>query len=960
MKAHFYFFASAFLFLLLNTCPVPAQDRITFNRVPPPAGLHPGSKACIQDNEGYMWIGTYQAPLRRFDGYHYTFYSNDPLDSNSLAQNWVEALCAAKDGSIWVGTADHGLDRFDPSTGHFKHFRHNPKDNNSLINDIIITLLEDRQGVLWIGTSQGLDTYNVKTGKFEHYYHKANDPYSLSCNQVEKIYEDRQGTIWVGTGSVWLEDGGAADEGGLNRFDKHTGKFIRYLHDVVNPNSLINNKVKAIFEDSRGTFWVGTAGDGLHTMDRVKGTFQRHLYDPAHPEKLSRTPQKHIRPNVDDHITFIIEDAAGAVWVGTFGNGLNRYDAGTNAVTHYPLFKDPVTGLQLEVPWWASTSKDGMLWIGYWRGLYRVDFLRKNIPYFATGTAINAIQEDKFGDVWYGSDEGLVRKNKIIGTEQRFVHDPNRSYSLSNNRVGAIYEDHAGELWIGTAKGLDCLNRKAGTFFHYQLKAGKDNSLINDVGSIYEDSRGSFWLGIQEGLIRINRQSHTIITHYRHDPEDTNSLSKGQVLLIYEDKSGSIWHATFGGTLNRLSPQTGKVQRFLNGTNIHSLWQDAAGIMWVGTSIGLYRSNSSVNGFTRYNGPNGEFAGNMIVNGVLEDDQKNLWITASLGICRINAKRNNVVIFSRYEDPAWYNGTGSYKDKNGKLFFGGSGGYFAFLPEKLTGNTTPPQIVINEFRLADKLVAIGKQSPLKQPLAQTTEIHLNHNQNVFSFSFAGIHYSNPANNPHLFMLEGLENTWRKASDDKIAYYSNVPPGHYFFRVRAANSDGVWAEKAIAVIIALPWWRTWWAYLLYIAGFAAFMLLFSWYRSRSLRAENLLLEDRVIKRTVELKQSLQEKYELSKKVESQRALLNERLRISRELHDDIGSTLGSISIYSEVAKKRTEKNENTNEVISKIGIASRELIDKMSDIVWSLKPGNERFEQLQKRMMAFAAMMFTPP
>jgi signal transduction histidine kinase len=130
-------------------------------------------------------------------------------------------------------------------------------------------------------------------------------------------------------------------------------------------------------------------------------------------------------------------------------------------------------------------------------------------------------------------------------------------------------------------------------------------------------------------------------------------------------------------------------------------------------------------------------------------------------------------------------------------------------------------------------------------------------------------------------------------------------------------------------------------------------------SRSLKAENLRLEEKVNKRTKELEQSLQEKYELSKKLESQQALINERLRISRELHDDIGSTLGSISIYSEVAQKRTEKKQNTNEVLAKIGLASRELIDKMSDIVWSLNPNNESFEQLQNRMMAFAAMILAP-
>lgn len=149
---------SFIVLLLLKTYPAAAQDSIVFNLVPAPKGVHPGNKAGVQDQQGYMWIGTYQAPLRRYDGYHYTFYSNDPLDSNSLAQDWVEALCAGRDGTIWIGTADCVLDRLDPSTGNFKHYRNDPKDSNSICNNNVTALLRDREGVIWIGTLGGLNT----------------------------------------------------------------------------------------------------------------------------------------------------------------------------------------------------------------------------------------------------------------------------------------------------------------------------------------------------------------------------------------------------------------------------------------------------------------------------------------------------------------------------------------------------------------------------------------------------------------------------------------------------------------------------------------------------------------------------------------------------------------------------------------------------------------------------------
>lgn len=195
MKTFKYILVFTLQFLLCTIC-FAQNQQLTFSRVPPPSGVNPASKAGVQDRQGYMWIGTYQAPLRRYDGYHYTFYSNDPLDSNSLAENWVEALYAGRNGAIWVGTASHGFDRLDPTTGHFKHFRHDPKADNSLSDDNVTALLEDREGMLWIGTGKGLNRYDSKTGKFQRYYYQPDDPFSLSCDRVVALYEDREPSGW--------------------------------------------------------------------------------------------------------------------------------------------------------------------------------------------------------------------------------------------------------------------------------------------------------------------------------------------------------------------------------------------------------------------------------------------------------------------------------------------------------------------------------------------------------------------------------------------------------------------------------------------------------------------------------------------------------------------------------------------------------------------------------------------
>jgi ligand-binding sensor domain-containing protein len=301
------FFTIILLLLLAVTCRAQPQP-LAFNYVPSPTdNLPPHAIAVVQDLQGYMWIG--QNGLHRYDGYTYISYFNDRVNPNSLADDDVEALCADHRGFIWIGAGHHGLDRLDPATGIFTHFRHNPNNNTTLSHDDVKAILEDSEGIIWVGTHNGLNRFDPQRQTFIRYHNNPADPITLSCDQIRVIYEDQQGTLWVGTGSAFGEN--TKKDGGLNRFDRKNGTFTRYLHDPGDPKSLADSRVRAIFEDSRGNFWIGTAGDGLHTMNRATGDFERHYYDPLHPEKLSRPPQKKTAHWVDDHITFITEDITG-------------------------------------------------------------------------------------------------------------------------------------------------------------------------------------------------------------------------------------------------------------------------------------------------------------------------------------------------------------------------------------------------------------------------------------------------------------------------------------------------------------------------------------------------------------------------------------------------------------------------------------------------------------------------
>jgi signal transduction histidine kinase/ligand-binding sensor domain-containing protein len=941
-----------------------AQTEVTFHQVFPPEGPYFRIiNGVTQDRQGYMWFSSYIIGLTRYDGYNVKIFRHDPMDTGSLATNNVTCVFADRKGQIWTGT-QLGLDRMDPVTGIFTHFRYKAGTLNSLSNDTVTAILEDHEGTLWVGTQNGLNRMDSKTGTFTRYQQNPTDPKTLCCNRVQVIYEDHQGIIWIGTAND-QHGYNPNEQGGLNRLDRKTGKFTRYLHDPGDPHSLINDRIGAILEDSRGVFWVSTAGDGLHTMDRQKGIFERHTYDPAQPGKLSGPPPSK-KDGLDLGNFFLTEDSSGAIWIASSKKWITRYDPKTKKLTHFDSFNGD--DKQVRKITKSFCSGEGVLWLTTWdNSIYKVDPFEVRIPHVFTGSPVHAIHEDVSGALWLGtSGKGLIETERNNRKGNRIFTGLPAPYGLSDSFITSICEVEDSTLWIGSSKGLNHYNRKTKKFTRYVNDPKNSNSLANGfVNAIADNKHGSLWIATKNGLDRFDIKSG-IFSHYINDPKDSTSLGGNNVFSLLIDHSGKLWAAAYG-KLNLFDDQTGKFKRFpcIGGTG--SLTEDADNIIWMGTTNGLYRSNAAVDTFLLLTDAEIGLTTTTTIACILEDNKKNLWVSSSAGILKIRPNRNDIIVYSRNQGVnasdltiSWGHNIHGEAGKLGEFFIGDKTGYYDFFPGQLKVNTTSPQIVITGFRLADnQLVLPGKTSPLNLPISYTKEIRLKHNQNIFSFDFTGIHYSSPEEIRILFFMENLEHTWRKAGREKNAFYYNVPPGRYIFLLKARNRDGVWGEKSIIVIIEKAWYKTWWAYLLYVLVLALIIWLFTWYRSRQLKAKNLLLEDKVKQRTKELEQSLSERFQLQKIVESQQALLNERLRISRELHDDIGSTLGSISIYSEVAKNRIEKNENTNEVLSKIGLASRELIDKMSDIVWSLNPNNEGFEQLHIRMLAFAAMMLAP-
>ncbi|GAA4455024.1 sensor histidine kinase [Nibrella saemangeumensis] len=802
------------LLLLARVTPLPAQPDI-FTTVPLPNGMdHSWITDLKQDRYGFMWAATSMG-LLRYDGYTWTSFLHNPNSAQSLVSNALEAVCPTRDGRVWVGTKGYGLECLDPETGRVEHHKLAGRADFNTAENLITTLYEDRQGTLWVGTRNGLYSRRAGQRGFTRYAPVPNDPGSLSHGQIRVIYEDRQGTLWIGTGEPNLT---SPQSGGLNKFDRKTGRFTRYRHDPADPTSLAGNWVLALYEDSRGTFWVGTWGDGLHTMDRRTGKFTRYPYDPDHPDQLSRPYLESHRKDVEYHIRFIREDGAGQVWIGTNGGGMKCYNPATGNVTYFRARNDSTGGLPGNAFWSACRSRDGVLWLGGVHGhLVRIAPVNRAIYRVESpnGTAVNDFYEDPSGMVWLGTNGGLIARGPQRGAQQPFYQQAARQTRLLSDHVFSFFEDRQGDLWISTwTSGLYRYQRSTGRFTNYRNDPVRPSSLDKGyVINTYEDRSGTIWVMTPGGLHRMEGRADRF-THYRYDPNDSTSIGNG-VICALEDRTGTFWVGTWsGGGVCRMDRQTGRFTHFLKGSDlVGQILEDASGTLWVtagtGGSGGLYRFDRPRDQFRPFVNPaTGKTIGN--VKSLVTDQAGNLWVGTFDGLVRINRQRDTVTLFG--EDygikggQEFYYGS-CYRSRDGTLFFGGEGGYYYFRPEQLTKpRSVPPQVQLTALRVANKPVSVESAGPLTKPLAQAEALHLDHDQNVFSFDFVGIHYRHPERNQYTYTLENYDD-WRSVGSERTATYYNVPPGEYVFRVKAANSDGVWAEKAIPVIISPPWWRS---------------------------------------------------------------------------------------------------------------------------------------------------------
>jgi signal transduction histidine kinase/ligand-binding sensor domain-containing protein/DNA-binding response OmpR family regulator len=669
-----------------------------------------------QDSRGFLWLGT-EDGLNRYNGYEFKVFMDDPEDSTSLSEGRIQAIFEDDDGILWIGTFGGGLNKYNFSTEKFTEYRHYPNDPTSLSDNEVLSILKDRFGNLWIGTYGGglnkLESGYEKSSFLSFICYKAdiNDKSSLSGNEIYSIYEDKKGTIWIGTNN------------GLSVYQREKDNFINYTHNPANPNSISRGEVYSIYQDKEGDYWIGTFGGGL-----IKAVWSGNKLEPfvfIHYENIPNDPKS----ISDNKITTIYESDEGYLWIGTFVGGLNIFNRETERFTCYKHIVNDPTSLSNNTIHSIYEDNTGIIWIGTYGGggLNKYNRLKEQFnpyryylskPMNKTIRSVYQIYEDRSGILWIATYDGLFKYDRVNGLWKNYTHDSSNPNSVSEDKVISICEDNLGNLWIGTiGGGLNKLDREKEKFVHYKHDPNNPKSLSNNIVLyVYKDKSGTLWIGTYGGGLNKFDAEKEEFLWYKHDPDDLKSISDNRVRPIYEDRNGNLWLGTWSGGLNKFDREKEEFtyskynpndSTSISDDNIFAIYEDNSNALWIGTTRGLNKFDRKNEVFKSYYVKEGLPGGS--VCGILEDNNGNLWLSTNQGLSKFNP---NTEQFKNYDVTDGLQGNickifAYCKTKSGEFIVGGNDGINIFHPNSLDSNANIPPIIITDFQLFNESVPVG-------------------------------------------------------------------------------------------------------------------------------------------------------------------------------------------------------------------------------------------------------------
>lgn len=756
-------------------------------------GLSNNAVTCIyKDHQGFMWFGTYNG-LNRYDGYAFRVFRNGIDDTTSLIHNWILTVKEDSRHDIWVGTRQ-GVCRYNSRSGNFSAVPYLPYGSNapqkiqSLINDIET----DAQGHVFMGTdAHGLLVYKNNMAVQIPY---GNRRHPVLDYGVKAIKNDQAGNTWLLIQDI-----------GLCLYDVQR-------NEIKLVNSQLNNA--NCMTAMNGQLWIGSEA-GLYCYDIAANSFRVFH---AGSNALTR-----------NNVVSLCPDARGHLWIGTNGGGINILDkaAGTFSYLAPGQHKGALTSGSVDALYLDEANR---MWIGTLRGgINLIDPLQDQFktiaqdPFSRNSVADNFILsfcEDELHNVWIGTDGGgLSYWDRRNNRYTNFTANAAAGNGLSSGFITSIVNDFEHTIWLATWDGgINRYNKNSQTFSHYTC--GTANAPNRNVWLLYEDKARNLWAAtVRNGeLYRLNRQTN------RFEIFDSELRD---VLSLFEDKQGILWAGTSGQQLIRIDPVHKQHQRFAIGYAVRSIYEDVSGNFWIGTEGGgLLQFNRSSGQFTRFGEKNG-LCNNSVLN-ILEDRSHHLWLSTFNGLSKFDIAAKSFENFSQSDglQSNQFNYNAALALHSGELLFGGIKGFNIFYPDSIQPVNHTGQVLVTGLRINNESFNGSYNDAIVLP----------YNKATLAVDFVRPEYSTPDKIAYAYYLEGWDKNWNYTGHIRTANYSRLTEGNYLLHIKSTNANGTWSglEKQLHIVVLPPWFRTWWAYLLYVLTGAAAVALFILYKTRQAR------------------------------------------------------------------------------------------------------------------------------
>ncbi len=802
--------------------------------------------ALLQDRQGFIWIGTHNTGLYRYDGYQAVRYAHRPGNASTLPNDQVSALFEDGAGRVWVGT-QAGLARYNPETDDFTVFAAPAGAKN---NRLITRIIGDGRGGMWLGTWGGLQHFDPATGKFVQYVHREGDADSLNSNDVNAIALDRRGGLWIGTwpgGIDYLSAGG-------NRFEHFR------MDDSASPDPKLN-LVRALFFDRDHRLWIGTERGAYRWDDGAPWSSRAHL------------------PSPSSRMSGFYQDRSGAVWAGTTHGGLLRWNGASDASEAFVHRPDDPYSVQSDDIRTVMEDRGGLLWVGtFSAGVNTVNLnshgFRRLLPNTTKESApgmskaLSTIAGAPDNKVWLGSRRGFSLFDPASGeTLLRYLHDPAGQGEMAAKAVYSVYQQPGGPLWLATSAGLYAFTEKTRQFKAYNFGTGAENFL----NKVVPGRNGVLWLGTGRNLVRFDTATGTHRV-FAHDEGDAQSLSLTGITCILEDRLGRVWIGSeWSSGLDMLDPATGRVRHFtfdenrkdgLGDDKIKTIFESRDGRIWLGTAVGLSEIVTSRTGDIGFRSKvlTGSGGPTKVIS-IAQDQGGTLWVATVSGLLALDANTGATRKYGAADGISDGFAIGaSYTGADGMLYFGSLQGVTVVDPPRVGRTVHTPQVSITDIGVGGRSLREAPRPPgvvLDGAVTDPSMLVLPPDASAFSIAFAALDFTDSADNRYQYKLTGFDKGWTDAdASRRSASYTNLDPGQYLFEVRAMNTAGLWSEHAATLRIRIlpPFWKTGWFRLLSLSLLVAVFAVLYRLRIGTLKRTQARLQQLVGERTRALEES----------------------------------------------------------------------------------------------------------